>query len=38
MHLLNLVPSKSVPKTLMELWCGRKLSMELSSTRAKREA
>ena len=26
-HLLNLVPSKSVPKTPMELWSGRKPSM-----------
>ncbi|KAL8524033.1 hypothetical protein ACS0TY_013844 [Phlomoides rotata] len=23
-HILNLVPSKSVPKTLTELWTGRK--------------
>ena len=27
MHLLNLVPSKSVPKTPVELWNGRKPSM-----------
>ena len=27
MYLLNLVPSKSVPKTLVELWIGRKPSM-----------
>ena len=27
MHLLNLVPSKSVPKTPMELWSGRKPSV-----------
>ena len=27
-HLLNLVPLKSVPKTPMELWSGRKPSME----------
>ena len=27
-HLLNLVPSKSVPKTSMELWSGHKPSME----------
>ena len=27
-HLLNLVPSKSVPKTPMELWSGRKPSMK----------
>ena len=26
-HLLNLVPSKSVPKTPMDLWSGRKPSM-----------
>ena len=26
-HLLNLIPSKSVPKTPMELWSGRKPSM-----------
>ena len=26
MYLLNLVPSKSVPKTLVELWTGRKPS------------
>ena len=26
-HLLNLVPSKSIPKTPMELWSGRKPSM-----------
>ena len=28
-HLLNLVPSKSVPKTPMELWSGRKPSMKV---------
>ena len=27
MHLLNLVPSKFVPKTNLELWSGRKPSM-----------
>ena len=27
MYLLNLVPSKSVPKTLIELWSGRKPGM-----------
>ena len=27
-HLLNLVPSKSVPKTPMELWSGHKPSMK----------
>ena len=27
MYLLNLVPSKSVPKTTVELWIGRKPSM-----------
>ena len=27
-HLLNLVPSKSVPKTPMEFWSGRKSSMK----------
>ena len=27
-HLLNLVPSKFVPKTPMELWSGRKPSMK----------
>ena len=27
MYLLNLVPSKFVPKTLVELWIGRKPSM-----------
>ena len=27
-HLLNLVPSKSIPKTPMELWSGRKPSMK----------
>ena len=27
-HLLNLVPSKYVPKTPMELWSGRKPSMK----------
>ena len=27
MYLLNLVPSKSVPKTPIELWNGRKPSM-----------
>ena len=27
MHLLNLVPSKYIPKTPMELWSGRKPSM-----------
>ena len=26
-YLLNLVPSKSVPKTLLELWSGRKPSL-----------
>ena len=28
MHLLNLVPSKSILKTSMELWSGRKPSMK----------
>ena len=28
MHILNLVPSKSIPKTPMELWSGRKPSMK----------
>ena len=28
-HLWNLVPSKSVPKTPMELWSGRKPSMKV---------
>ena len=28
MHILNLVPSKSVPNTPKELWSGRKLSMK----------
>ena len=27
MHILNLIPSKSIPNTLMELWSGRKPSM-----------
>jgi len=27
MHILNLVPSKSVPNTSKELWSGRKPSM-----------
>jgi hypothetical protein len=27
LHILNLVPSKSVPKTPYELWAGRKLSL-----------
>ena len=30
MYLLNLVPSKSVPKTLVELWNGRKPSRDIS--------
>ena len=42
-HLLNLVPSKSVPKTPMELWSGHKPSMKYLHiwgypTRVKRKA
>ena len=42
-YLLNLVPSKFVPKTPMELWSGRKPSMKYlhicgCPTRVKREA
>ena len=28
MHILNLIPSKSIPNTLKELWSGRKPSMK----------
>ena len=26
-NILNIVPSKAILKTLLELWCGRKLSL-----------